>query len=59
MNGDAEVVTFTGDGTTRAGYAEVGERVDRLCRGLQELGVERGTGWRRSPGTPTTTSRPT
>ena len=33
INGDAEVVTFTGDGTTRASYAEVGERVDRLCRG--------------------------
>ena len=42
MNGDAEVVTFTGDGTTRATYAEVGDRVDRLCRGLQELGVEQG-----------------
>ena len=42
MNGDAEVVTFTGDGATRATYAEVGDRVDRLCRGLQELGVERG-----------------
>ncbi|MDP9189225.1 MAG: AMP-binding protein, partial [Actinomycetota bacterium] len=42
MNGDAEVVTFTGDGTTRATYAEVGDRVDRLCRGLQELGVEPG-----------------
>ena len=42
MNGDAEVVTFTGDGTTRASYAEVGERIDRLCRGLQELGVSAG-----------------
>jgi fatty-acyl-CoA synthase len=42
MNGDAEVVTFTGDGTTRATYAEVGERVDRLCRGLRELGVGEG-----------------
>ena len=42
MNGDAEVVTFTGDGTTRVSYAEVGDRVDRLCRGLQELGVEEG-----------------
>ena len=42
MNGDAEVVTFTGDGATRATYAEVGERVDRLCRGLQELGVGEG-----------------
>jgi acyl-CoA synthetase (AMP-forming)/AMP-acid ligase II len=42
MNGDAEVVTLTDDGTTRATYAEVGERVDRLCRGLQELGVGEG-----------------
>ena len=42
MNGDAEVVTLTDDGTTRATYAEVGDRVDRLCRGLQELGVGEG-----------------
>ena len=42
MNGDAEVVTLTDDGTTRASYAEVGERVDRLCRGLRELGVGEG-----------------
>ena len=42
MNGDAEVVTLTEQGKTRATYAEVGERVDRLCRGLQELGVREG-----------------
>jgi fatty-acyl-CoA synthase len=42
MNGDAEVVTLTDDGTTRATYAEVGERVDRLCRALQGLGVRDG-----------------
>src|SRR5215216_5901126 len=42
MNGDAEVVTLTDAGTTRATYAEVGERVDRLCRGLRELGVREG-----------------
>ena len=42
MNGDAEVVTLTDDGKTRATYAEVGERVDRLCRGLRELGVGEG-----------------
>src|SRR3954453_10137179 len=42
MNGDAEVVTLTEPGKTRATYAEVGERVDRLCRGLQELGVREG-----------------
>src|SRR4051812_15414457 len=42
MNGDAEVVTLTEQGKTRATYAEVGERVDRLCRGLEELGVREG-----------------
>jgi fatty-acyl-CoA synthase len=42
MNGDGEVVTLTGEGKTRATYAEVGERVDRLCRGLTELGVGEG-----------------
>jgi fatty-acyl-CoA synthase len=42
MNGDGEVVTFTGEGTTRANYAEIGERVDRLCGGLRELGVGEG-----------------
>src|SRR5215203_2320394 len=42
MNGDAEVVTLTEAGRTRATYAEVGDRVDRLCSGLRELGVEAG-----------------
>src|SRR3954449_10652627 len=42
MNGDAEVVTLTDAGKARATYAEVGERVDRLCRGLRELGVGEG-----------------
>src|SRR5215212_3607693 len=42
MNGDAEAVTLTEDGSTRATYAEVGDRVDRLCSGLRELGVEPG-----------------
>jgi fatty-acyl-CoA synthase len=42
MNGDGEVVTLTGEDKTRATYAEVGERVDRLCRGLTELGVGEG-----------------
>jgi fatty-acyl-CoA synthase len=42
MNGDAEVVTLTEGGKTRVTYAEVGDRVDRLCRGLQELGVREG-----------------
>jgi fatty-acyl-CoA synthase len=42
MNGDGEVVTLTDEGTTRATYEEVGERVDRLCHGLTELGVQPG-----------------
>ncbi len=40
---DAEVVTLTPDGSTvRAGFGEVAERVDRLARVLQRLGVEPG-----------------
>jgi fatty-acyl-CoA synthase len=42
--GNGEVVTLRspeGD-VTRASYAEVGERVDRLCQALEELGIEPG-----------------
>ncbi|HYM58082.1 MAG TPA: long-chain fatty acid--CoA ligase [Solirubrobacteraceae bacterium] len=42
MNGDGEVVTLTGEDKAHATYAEVGERVDRLCRGLTELGIGEG-----------------
>src|SRR5688500_15058925 len=43
MNGDGEVVTLVGEGEkTRASYAEVGDRVDRLCAGLKQLGVGDG-----------------
>src|SRR4029079_10978673 len=42
MNGDAEVVTLTDEGSTRATYAEVGDRVDRLCSGLRALGMQEG-----------------
>ena len=59
MNGDAEVVTFTDDGATRATYAEVGDRVDRLCRGAARARRRGGDRVRRSPGTPSTTSRST
>jgi fatty-acyl-CoA synthase len=38
----AEVVTLTEDGVTRASYGQVAERVDRLARALDRLGVEQG-----------------
>jgi fatty-acyl-CoA synthase len=38
----AEVVTLTDHGTVRATYGEVAERVDRLARVLQQLGVKQG-----------------
>jgi fatty-acyl-CoA synthase len=37
-----EVVTLQKDGVTRASYGDVAERVDRLCKALENLGVERG-----------------
>ena len=39
---DQEVVTLEGEGPVRASYAQVAERVDRLGRVLERLGVERG-----------------
>src|SRR6202167_1508460 len=38
----AEVVTLTDAGLTRASYGEVAERVDRLARVLDRLGVKQG-----------------
>src|SRR6202167_1212784 len=38
--GDREVVTWTGDGTRRRTYAEVGGRVARLANALRRLGVD-------------------
>ncbi|MGH2912861.1 MAG: AMP-binding protein, partial [Solirubrobacteraceae bacterium] len=38
----AEVVTLTDDGVVRASYGEVSERVDRLARVLDKLGVKQG-----------------
>jgi fatty-acyl-CoA synthase len=40
MFGDREVVTWTGDGTRRRSYAEVGRRVARLANALRRLGVD-------------------
>ena len=42
MYGDNQVATLTDDGVERASFAEVCERVDRLCRALESLGVEQG-----------------
>src|SRR3954471_14692778 len=39
---DSEVATLTDDGVTRATYAEIVERVDRLCAALAALGVKEG-----------------
>src|SRR5713226_738756 len=38
--GDAEVVTWTGDGTRRRTYAEEGRRAARLANALRGLGVD-------------------
>ena len=40
MFGESECVTLTDEGTIRASYREVGERVDKLAAGLQSLGVQ-------------------
>jgi fatty-acyl-CoA synthase len=40
--GDSEVVTLSDDGTVRANYSEVCERVDRVAHALGALGIEQG-----------------
>ncbi|MFQ5557247.1 MAG: long-chain fatty acid--CoA ligase, partial [Acidimicrobiales bacterium] len=42
VHGDSEVLTWTGTGTRQASFAEVGERAERLARGLAGLGVRQG-----------------
>src|SRR5829696_8828043 len=42
MNGDEEVVTLTEAEPERTTYAALGDRVDRLCGALTELGIEPG-----------------
>jgi fatty-acyl-CoA synthase len=39
---DSEVVGVAGDRRTSISYAALGDRADRLCRGLEELGVRPG-----------------
>lgn len=40
VHGDAEVVTWTGDGSRRRTYAEVGRRCAQLAHALRGLGVD-------------------
>ncbi|MGV9826807.1 long-chain fatty acid--CoA ligase [Gordonia sp. NPDC003429] len=40
VHGDAEVVTWTGDGSRRRSYAEVGRRCAQLAHALRGLGVD-------------------
>jgi fatty-acyl-CoA synthase len=42
LHGGSEVVGVRDGERTRAGYAEVAERADRLCRALEGLGVKPG-----------------
>ena len=42
MYGDSEVVTLEDGGTTRAAFAELCERIDRLANALRSLGVGEG-----------------
>jgi fatty-acyl-CoA synthase len=39
---DSQVVTVTDSGLSRASYAEVTDRIDRLCGGLRSLGIGEG-----------------
>jgi len=39
---DSEVVTFEGESSRRATYAQVAERAERLAAALKDLGIERG-----------------
>lgn len=42
VHSDREVVTWMGDHSRRATFGEVGERVERLARGLTSLGIKPG-----------------
>ena len=42
LHGESEVVTFEGDASRRASFAEIADRVQRLAVGLRTLGVQPG-----------------
>ena len=42
IHGDSEVITFMGDSSQRASYAEVGGRAERLAAALARLGIREG-----------------
>jgi fatty-acyl-CoA synthase len=42
VHAGSEVVTFEGDGSRRASFAEVAARIARLAGGLADLGIEQG-----------------
>ena len=42
VHSDSEVVTFMGEGSRRASYAEVGNRAELLAAALKRLGVKEG-----------------
>jgi fatty-acyl-CoA synthase len=42
LHGDSEIVTFEGEASRHASFAEVADRVDRLAVGLRALGVQPG-----------------
>jgi fatty-acyl-CoA synthase len=42
VHSDSEVVTFMGDGSRRASYAQVADRAERLAAALKRLGIGEG-----------------
>src|SRR5690349_18962941 len=42
LHGESEIVTFEGDDSRRASFAEVARRIERLGAGLHALGIEPG-----------------
>jgi fatty-acyl-CoA synthase len=42
VHSDSEVITFMGEGSRRAGYAEVGNRAELLAAALKRLGIKEG-----------------